>query len=71
MLVVKLKAQNSLQIKYSKPPKPKDEDQEEETLAQRRVTRGRQVNYYDALLMSDETEEEEVGTKVDFHDFVH
>ncbi|XP_037778930.1 remodeling and spacing factor 1-like isoform X2 [Penaeus monodon] len=50
-------------IKYSKPPKPKDEDQEEETLAQRRVTRGRQVNYYDALLMSDETEEEEPQKK--------
>lgn len=47
------------QIKYAKPPKPKQEDNEEE-VSQRRVTRGRQVNYYDALMMSDETEEEEV-----------
>ncbi|KAK8741318.1 hypothetical protein OTU49_002613, partial [Cherax quadricarinatus] len=49
-------------IKYSKPPKPKGEEQEEE-VTQRRVTRGRQVNYYDALLMSDETEEEEPAKK--------
>lgn len=50
----------SSQIKYAKPPKSKQDDGEEE-VAQRRVTRGRQVNYYDALMMSDETEEEEVG----------
>lgn len=55
----------SSQIKYAKPPKAKQEDGEEE-VAQRRVTRGRQVNYYDALMMSDETEEEEVG-ETDIH----
>ncbi|XP_071537316.1 uncharacterized protein [Panulirus ornatus] len=49
-------------IKYSKPPKPKTEDHEEE-VTQRRVTRGRQVNYFDALMMSDETEEEEPKKK--------
>ena len=46
------------QIKYAKPPKPKQDDAEEE-ISQRRVTRGRQVNYFDDLMMSDETEEEE------------
>lgn len=49
-----------LQIKYAKPPKPKAEEEEK---AERRVTRGRQVNYYDALMMSDETDEEEVRRK--------
>nr|XP_045592211.1 uncharacterized protein LOC123754093 [Procambarus clarkii] len=49
-------------IKYSKPPKPKSEENAEEEITQRRVTRGRQVNYYDAL-MSDETEEEEPAKK--------
>lgn len=52
----------SLQIKYAKPPKPKDEEEEK---AERRVTRGRQVNYYDALMMSDETDEEEVRRKLE------
>ncbi|KAK7072938.1 hypothetical protein SK128_014055 [Halocaridina rubra] len=45
-------------IKYAKPPKSKDEDEEEPA---RRVTRGRQVNY--CFLMSDETEEEEPQKK--------
>ena len=52
---------HTVQVRYSAPPSA---DVDEEPSSRRRVTRGRQVHYFDHLMLTEDEEEEEQDNEV-------